>query len=85
MEKKKRTRADWTQEQKDQQNRRIKENYKVIGCKVQRPIASAFFDYAQQNGQTVNGLINRFILSTLESAGMLPDHKAPADQTQDQD
>lgn len=75
MEKKKRTRSDWTQEQKDQQNKRIKENYKVIGCKVQRPIADLFFEYAQQNGQTVNSLINKFILDSLTSADMLPQKK----------
>lgn len=73
MDKKKRTRSDWTDEQKKRQNDRIKENYKVIGCKVQRPIADAFFEYATKNGQTVNGLISKFIVDSLSNANMLPD------------
>ena len=85
MQNKARSRSTWTKEQKDQQNKRIYESYKVVGCKLQRPIADAFTAYAKETGTTVNALLSNFIMGTLDAAGMLPDPKPPADPAQDQE
>ena len=74
-----------TDAQRKAQNKWQAANESTLGCKLKKPVADQFRLYAQQNGTTVSALLSKFVKETLETAGMLPNPKAPADPVQDDD
>lgn len=74
-----------TDAQRRAQNKWQTAHESTLGCKLKKPVADAFKEYARMQNTTVSALLSQFVRDTLETAGMLPDPKAPADPVQDDD
>ena len=72
-----------TDAQRRAQNKWQTAHESTLGCKLKRPVADSFREYATANNTTVSALLSQFVKDTLERAGMLPDPKAPADPGED--